>query len=433
MDCIVIGAGVAGIAAAQGLRRIGARVALLERDRAPRETGYQLGIFGNGRYALDRLGLLDVLDAEGQGSPVDAAITIDGTTGRVVQRLQQHPARGRYRGHTYYRSDLHRALLMGLEGEAPRYGVEVASLDETGDGPVRLQCEAGETLEADLVVVADGARSRLREALFGPSHAYEPRCVGVIAAAEIDLEGPGPGERLFRDQARRHEFVQVAMPGRGAVLSLAARGRLGMVLATRTSDLPATPSGRELQAFARKLAEGMRDPRVHHAIDVACCYDADPVRAPRLWQIGDIEPLPAYARGRVALLGDAAHAMAPPLGQGANQSFEDAMRFAQRLRPAIGLRGAALRDELRSALQRWSTERRTHVTPIQRLSRTVLDAQFAEGRLRYRLTCAMLRFLPRRITNRQINYVLRHAIADPDCPIEALDERWIRLGRLRSR
>jgi 2-polyprenyl-6-methoxyphenol hydroxylase-like FAD-dependent oxidoreductase len=297
----------------------------------------------------------------------------------------------------------------------------VESLDGAGDGLVRVGCGAGETLESDLVVVADGARSRLREALFGPGHAYQPRGVGIIAAAEIDLEGPGSGERLFREQARRHEFLQVAMPGRGAVLSFAARGRLGMVLATRTSELPATPSGRELQAFARNLAQGMRDPRVHHVIDVTCWDDADPVQAPRLWHIGDIDPLPAYARGRVALLGDAAHAMTPVLGQGANQSLEDAMRLAQRVRPAVGLRGAALRDELRSALQRWSKERHAHVTPIQRLSRTVHDGQVAGGRLRYRLTCAMLRFLPRWITNRQINYVLQHAIADPDCPIEALD------------
>jgi 2-polyprenyl-6-methoxyphenol hydroxylase-like FAD-dependent oxidoreductase len=255
----------------------------------------------------------------------------------------------------------------------------------------------------------------------------------VIAAADIDLEGPGSGERLFGDQARRHAFVQVGMPGRGAVLSLAARGRLGLVFATRTSDLPPTPSGSELQAFARKLAQGMRDPRVHHAIDAACWDDADPIRAPGLWHIGDIEPLPAYAQGRVALLGDAAHAMTPVLGQGANQSFEDAMLLAQRLRPAAGLRGAALRDELRSALQCWSKERHAHVTPIQRLSRIVNEGQLAEGRLRQRLTFAMLRFLPRWITNRQNNYVLQHAIADPDCPIEALDGRWIRLGRLRSR
>lgn len=77
---------------------------------------------------------------------------------------------------------------MGLEDEAPRYGVDVESLDETGDGPVRVKCAAGETLESDLVVVADGARSRLREALFGPGHAYQPGCVGIIAAVEIDLE-----------------------------------------------------------------------------------------------------------------------------------------------------------------------------------------------------------------------------------------------------
>jgi 2-polyprenyl-6-methoxyphenol hydroxylase-like FAD-dependent oxidoreductase len=244
--------------------------------------------------------------------------------------------------------------------------------------------------------------------------------VGVIAAAEIDLEGSGAEERLFCEQARRHEFVQVAMPGRGALLSFAARGRLGLVLATRTSDLPATPSGRELQAFARKIAQGMCDPRVDYAIDVACWDAADPVQAPMFWHIGDIDPLPAYARGGVALLGDAAHAMTPVLGQGANQSIEDAMLLAERLRPAVGLRGAALRDELRSALQRWSKERHAHVTPIQRLSRTVHEGQLAEGRLRYRLTCAMLSFMPRWITNRQINYVLRQAISDPDCPIEAL-------------
>jgi 2-polyprenyl-6-methoxyphenol hydroxylase-like FAD-dependent oxidoreductase len=283
-----------------------------------------------------------------------------------------------------------------------------------------VRCGSGGTLESDLVVVADGARSRLREALFGPGHAYQPRCVGIIATAEIDLDGPGSGERLFRDQARRHEFLQVAMPGRGALLSFAGRGRLGMVLATRRSELSATPSGGELQAFARKLSHGMRDPRVHYAIDVACWDDADPVQAPRLWHIGDIDPLPAYAWGRVALLGDAAHAMTPVLGQGANQSIEDAMLLAQRLRPAVGLRGAAFRDELRLALQRWSKERHDHVTPIQRLSRTVQEGQLAEGRLRYRLICAMLRFMPRWITNRQFNYVLRHAISDPDCPVEAL-------------
>ncbi len=177
----------------------------------------------------------------------------------------------------------------------------------------------------------------------------------------------------------------------------------------------------------------MRDPRVHHAIDVACWDDADAVQAPRLWHIGDIDPLPAYARGRVALLGDAAHAMTPVLGQGANQALEDAMLLAQRLRPAVGLCDAALRNEIQSALQRWSQERHAHVTPIQRLARTVQEGQLAKGRLRYRLTCAVLRFMPRWITNRQINYVLGHAISDPDCPIEALDERPIRLGRLRSR
>lgn len=420
MDCIVIGAGVAGITAAQGLRRSGARVTLLERDRVPRESGFQLGIFGNGRYALDRLGLLDVLDAKGQGSPVDALITIDGTTGRAIQNLPTYPARGRYRGHTYYRSELHRALLMGLEGEAPRYGVEVESLDEAGDGLVQVHCSGGETHEADLVVAADGARSRIRELLSVRATRTKPSCVGVIATADIDLEGPGSGERLFRDQARRHEFVQVGMPGRGAVLSFAARGRLGMVFATRTSDLPAIPSGRELQAFARRIAQGMRDSRVHHAIDVACWDDTDPVQAPSLWHIGDINPLPAYVRGRVVLIGDAAHAMTPVLGQGANQSIEDAMRLLQCLRPAAGLRGGAFRDELRSALRCWSNERHAHVTPIQRLSRMVNEGQLAEGRLRYRLTSVIPRIMPRWIVNRQINYVLRYAISDPDCPIEAL-------------
>jgi len=86
VDCIVVGAGIGGIAAAQGLRRAGARVTLLEREPEPRPGGFQLGIVQNGRYALDRLGLLDALDARGRGWPLDRGTLRDGTHERAPER-----------------------------------------------------------------------------------------------------------------------------------------------------------------------------------------------------------------------------------------------------------------------------------------------------------------------------------------------------------
>lgn len=430
MQCVVIGAGIAGIAAAQGLRRAGAQVTLIERDPARRAGGYQLGIAPNGRYALDRLGLLDALDACGGGWPADTDVLLDGLSGRDVHARRILPDRGRYRAHTYFRDDVHAALLAGLLGEAPRYGHEVVRVVDDDRGPVRVECRGGHTLKADLVVVADGAQSRQRKALFGDGHAYRPCVAFVLAMAELGLEGEGPAERRFRDQARRHQFVQILMPGRVAILSMAAGARLGFGVGGPISEDPGDARGPQLRDFARRMAHGMRDPRIHHAIETACWDSGDPEHAPGLLRIGDIEPLPSYARGRVALVGDAAHAMLPVLGQGANQGLEDAMRLGERLEPLIDAGGEVKHGGVVAALRAWSDERVAHVTPIQRLARKILRGQLTGSRLRHRLACTLLRVLPDAPFRRQQNYVLKHAIADAGCPISRLDERWLRPGGL---
>jgi len=281
-------------------------------------------------------------------------------------------------------------------------------------------------LEADLVVVADGAHSRQRRAMFGERYAYRPMVAFVLAMADLDLRAAGAAVSRFRAQTRRHDFVQILMPGRGAILSIAAGARLGFGIGGPMSADPGDVAGPQLRDFACRMAAGMRDPRIHHAIAVASWNGDDPERAPQLLRIGDIDPLPSYVRARVALIGDAAHAMLPVLGQGANQGLEDAMRLAERVASLVEAGGVPQRSKVERALHSWSEERVGHVSPIQRLARKILVGQLGESRLRHRLGCALQRLLPEAIERRQRNYVLCHAIADPECPIEMQDERWIR-------
>ena len=326
---------------------------------------------------------------------------------------------------------MHTALLAGLEGEAPRYGTEVERLVDDDRGSVRVMCRGGgRTLEADLVVVADGAQSRHRQALFGGAHPYVPRVAFVLNMIDHQLTGSSQAERRLHEQVERREFVQILMPGRVAILSIVAGPRLGFGVGGPISEDHGNASGSDLKDFACRMSDGIRDPRIHHAIESARWEPEDPEREPMLLRIGDIDPLPSYAKGRIALVGDAAHAMLPVLGQGANQGLESAIRLAEVLRPVAAAHLAPESVEIADALRVWSNERVRHVTPIQRLARKILTNQLAESRIRHRIGCVVQRILPEAIDRRQQNYMLRHAIADPDCPIEALDETWLRLPNL---
>jgi 2-polyprenyl-6-methoxyphenol hydroxylase-like FAD-dependent oxidoreductase len=129
----VIGSGVAGIAMTHALRRVGVAVDLFERESEPRSTGYQLNVLANGMYALSQIGLLDGLRASGFGAPLRSAPILDGLTGALVRTLPVPAVDTEFAPSSFYRGDLHRALLGALEGAPPECGRVVAEVIDAVD------------------------------------------------------------------------------------------------------------------------------------------------------------------------------------------------------------------------------------------------------------------------------------------------------------
>ncbi|MFF7853684.1 FAD-dependent monooxygenase [Streptomyces sp. NPDC007904] len=304
---IVIGGGIGGLTAAVALHRRGARVTVLERAGSLAPVGAAISLSPNALRGLDVVGLGDGIRAlsawQGDGG-------LRAPNGRWLSRTDAEAAAERFGGPLVL---LHRATLVDhLAARLPADAVRTAAaahLVDPGDPgrPARVGTPDGE-LEADLVVAADGIHSSVRRVLF-PDH-------------------PGPVYSGFTTWR-----VVIPLPG----VAFASHETWGRGRIWGTHPLK---DGR-VYAYAAALAPaGRRAPGDDERAELLRLYGDwhDPVPAVlAAARPGDVlrhdvhhitEPLPAYHRGRVALVGDAAHAMPPTLGQGGNQAIEDAITLA---------------------------------------------------------------------------------------------------------
>ncbi|MCP4805620.1 MAG: FAD-dependent oxidoreductase [Proteobacteria bacterium] len=207
-----------------------------------------------------------------------------------------------------HRGELSKVLADGVD---IRFGAQVSGLEQD-EGGVRVALADGRELEAEALTGADGIHSAVRTALFG----------------ELPLRYAG--YTCWRGLAR---VDQPAGPG---VLSerWGVGTRFGMVPIGRdltywfaTENTPAGGVDGDALAEARVRFEGFAEP-------VGTLLDATEVILRN--DIVDLAPIPSWGRGRVTLLGDAAHAMTPNMGQGAGQSIEDAIVLAVCLGEELG-------------------------------------------------------------------------------------------------
>ncbi|MFC5723368.1 FAD-dependent monooxygenase [Streptomyces gamaensis] len=327
---VVIGAGIGGLTAGAALHHRGWRVTVLERSAAPGRTGAGIALAPNAQRALDTFGAGDAVRALA-GWQSDGGLRLPG--GRWVSRTSSEAAARRFGGPVVvaHRGDVTALLTARLPDGALRTGVRAELADEGGpERPALVRTPDG-AFEADLVVAADGIRSATRAALF-PGHP-EPAYFGCTTWR---LVVPRP-DRPFP----AHETW-----GRGRLWGTVPLHD-GRVYAYAQANAPA--DGRSEDG---ELAELRRLFGTWHHPVPAILAAADPTAILRTDLRTTTVPLPTFHRGRVALLGDAAHAMTPHLGQGGCQAVEDAVVLAGLLAEAGGDPAAALPAYTRARLPR---------------------------------------------------------------------------------
>jgi 2-polyprenyl-6-methoxyphenol hydroxylase-like FAD-dependent oxidoreductase len=370
-DAVVVGGGIAGLTAAASLVREGWKVTVLERARAFTEVGAGLAITPNGMSALASIGADAAVRAAG------FRVRMAGTTDEHGSWLMRVPragpsARGRDI-HGIHRRDLHGVLLTAARGAVLVGGTEVIGIAPgTPNGPrATVECvgpQGAVSYDADLVIGADGIRSTVR---------------GLVAPASAPrFSGRSSWRGIVQDSVLVTEDFTIRW-GPGTEFGAVRIGAAHVYWYGYTSSVEGHRRPDE-KAAALHHFRGWSDP-------VQPLIDGTPSDQVMRHDVHELAPdLRTYAYGRVVLIGDAAHAMVPTMGQGANSSLEDGacvgLLIGRPVTEGVPLHSAVAMFD---ALRRPRTQKMAHRSRIA--GRIGADL---EDRVGIAVRNTMMRFLP---------------------------------------
>ncbi|MCP3803018.1 FAD-dependent monooxygenase [Allokutzneria sp. A3M-2-11 16] len=360
---LVIGGGIAGPVAAMALQRAGIEATVYEAHPGPADgVGGGLGLAPNGLHALGLVGADEAV--RDIGIPVPSMV-MRSWTGKELARFGE--TGGPPIMHTVWRSDLYRALCdtATRAGVKIEFGARLKSLHDNGDS-VTASFVDGSTATADILVGADGVRSSVRAMI-------DPSAPGPSSTGLVGFGGWSEAKIPYTDGAMNFVF------GKRAFFSytVAPSGRVGWFANLPRKEFLTIADAQAvgLDTWLRVLEEtfaGDRTPAV------PILRGSSPELCVTTGTLEIMRPAPRWHRGRVVLIGDAAHVPSPSSGQGASQAIEGAIHLARCLRdlpiedafPAYeGLRRERV-ERITAAAER--TNRNKAAGPVARVLRDLL-------------------------------------------------------------
>ncbi|MET0342150.1 MAG: SDR family NAD(P)-dependent oxidoreductase [Polyangiales bacterium] len=381
-EAIVIGAGLGGMATAIGLSRAGWKVTLCERASALTPAGFGIGITTNGLQALAQLGAHEPVLRVGCAAADSLIKTPDG---KLITTVPARTVGDRFGLPTriFHRADLQEALRVQLPEGCLRLGARCVGI-EHGASRVTARFDDGQRVEADLLVGADGVSSTVRRLLHGDDPLRFAHYVIWLSLMELSHPVLTPGYNAHYWGTGSRFGIHDVGDGRwywwGTQNQAEVPARLRNLHMARCDENAA-----DMGALARRFADFPSE--VRHAIA------ATPEQRVFLVNTRDRAPLASWSRGRVTLLGDAAHPMLTSLGQGAVMGFEDA---------AVLVACLAHARDVPTALRAYDDLRIPKTSAVVRATRHMSDLEQAGDPRVVRARNAAFRRLPRALVDREV-------------------------------
>jgi salicylate hydroxylase len=342
LTAAVVGGGIGGLATAAALTRAGIQASVYEQASELGEVGAGVLIGPNSVRLLRRLGLAGGIDEV--GGWVGEGSTYYRHDGSRVAPVMTTDSSGWAAMYGMHRADLIDVLRRAVPGDRIHPGHRAVSFEQDA-GRARVVFESGDVAEADVVIAADGIHSAMRRFVTEPT--------APVFSGQISYRGVLDTSRVPWWPAR---IFQVWMgEGKHVIVFPVRAGRM----LNFVCFVPAEEAMRESWSAPgdpdalRAAFDGFAAPVTGLLRQVDSTF---------WWGLYDREPLAEWTSGRLALLGDAAHPMLPHLGQGANQSVEDAFALAAVLKDASPA-------EVPAALRRYALVRRRRTDVVQANSR----------------------------------------------------------------
>jgi len=337
-NIVIVGGGIGGLFVANALVTHGLPVAIYEQAPALGEVGAGVYITPNSVRHLQRIGLGPAV--EKYGAKIGKNSRYYHHDGSLIAPVQVTDSSGWNATYGMHRADLVDILVNALPAGVVHTGHRCVGF-ERGNEVGRVTFANGAVAEGDVVIAADGIHSVLRPHVYPPSRPVFSGTVAYRGAVRTELAPEWPAECWEMWLGNGKHFLTYPMRA-GSLINF-----VGFVPAKEGMTESWSAAG-DPDALRREFAGW--DPRIgrllHH------------VETTFRSALHDRDPSPSWTRGRLTLLGDAAHAMLPHLGQGANQSIEDGMALATIL-------ANAGRESVTGALLAYERLRRERAAKVQ--------------------------------------------------------------------